>query len=488
MSQWAEIRHMFLVDGVPKKQIARRLGVDVKTVRRAIEAAQAPKKRTSPERGYLLAPFRERIEGWLQAEPRITAKRIARLLEPEAGRLRPRTVRRYVAKIRRRLFPREGFVHRTHPPGTTLEGDFFETWAEVGGELYKIKVFVAVLPASNTYFGKAYRLERLECLLDGLLSAMEYFGGVTDRAVLDNTGLAVKRVRRGREREETDLFHAFRGAFPLHVDFCAPGKGWEKGSVERGVRYLRDLVFRPRPSVGSMEELNALILAELEADAATRRLPDGRTAAEALEAEREHLRPLPSRRPETCRTVPCVVNKHGHVRIDCNTYSLPIEHAHGSAWGKIYHDRIEIAVGTEVVARHERRFGKGKSRLEPRHVLRLLEHKHRAVPEATALQSWDLPPAFHAIRNELRERTRKPDQEWVRILRLTEEHPLEDVTQAVEAALKAGTPRLETVRMLLRPPGERGDTDPVPLRRADLAGVKVAAPDLASYDHLVEEV
>ena len=30
MSQWAEIRHLHLVDGVPKKEIARRLKLDVR--------------------------------------------------------------------------------------------------------------------------------------------------------------------------------------------------------------------------------------------------------------------------------------------------------------------------------------------------------------------------------------------------------------------------------------------------------------------------
>ena len=37
MSQWAEIRHLHLVEGVPKKEIARRLQLDVKTVRRAVD-------------------------------------------------------------------------------------------------------------------------------------------------------------------------------------------------------------------------------------------------------------------------------------------------------------------------------------------------------------------------------------------------------------------------------------------------------------------
>ena len=36
MTQWAEVRHLHLVEDVPKKEIARRLKLDVKTVRRAI--------------------------------------------------------------------------------------------------------------------------------------------------------------------------------------------------------------------------------------------------------------------------------------------------------------------------------------------------------------------------------------------------------------------------------------------------------------------
>ena len=44
-------------------------------------------------------------------------------------------------------------------------------------------------------------------------------------------------------------FAAFRGAYPFRAEFCAPAKGWEKGSVEGGVKYVRNLVFRPRLAV-----------------------------------------------------------------------------------------------------------------------------------------------------------------------------------------------------------------------------------------------
>ncbi len=95
MSQWAEVRHLHLVEGVPKKEIARRLQMDVKTVRRAIRRATPP-VRVSPPRPGTLDPWRERIRKWLREEPRLTAKRIRRLLLPLAGPVPARTVRRYV--------------------------------------------------------------------------------------------------------------------------------------------------------------------------------------------------------------------------------------------------------------------------------------------------------------------------------------------------------------------------------------------------------
>ena len=91
MSQWAEVRHLHLVEGVPKKEIARRLKLDVKTVRRAI-GRPTPPVRMSPQRVRSLAPWRKQIEEWLRDDLRLTAKRVRRLLLPLAGPISQRTV------------------------------------------------------------------------------------------------------------------------------------------------------------------------------------------------------------------------------------------------------------------------------------------------------------------------------------------------------------------------------------------------------------
>ena len=81
MTQWAEVRHLHLVEDVPKKEIARRLKLDVKTERRAM-GRSTPPPRVSPRRPSSLDPWRERITQWLGEEPKVTAKRIRRLLRP----------------------------------------------------------------------------------------------------------------------------------------------------------------------------------------------------------------------------------------------------------------------------------------------------------------------------------------------------------------------------------------------------------------------
>ena len=315
MSQWVEVRHLHLVEDVPKKEIARRLKLDVKTVRRAI-GRPTPPVRVSPPRPSTLTPWREQIQQWLCAEPRLTAKRIRRLLLPLAGPLPARTVRRYVAGLRAAGTAKEAFVHRSVLPGTTMEVDFGESWVDVAGVPCKVKYLVATLPFSNAYFAKAYPVERLESLLDGIESAFWYFGGVVKRLVLDNTSLAVKKVLAGRDRVQTEAFEAFRGGYPFGAEFCAPAKGWEKGSVEGGVKYVRNLVLRPRLAVASWAALNAAILAELEADLPTRHLDDGRSVQDALTLERQHLRAMPVHLPATCRVVARVADKFGHVRVD----------------------------------------------------------------------------------------------------------------------------------------------------------------------------
>lgn len=369
-----------------------------------------------------------------------------------------------------------------------MEVDFGESWAVIAGRRHKVKFLVAALPCSNAYFARAYRVERQECLLDGISEALRFFGGLPVRVVLDNTCLAVKEVLRGRDRVETDGFAAFRGAWPFAAEYCAPRKGWEKGSVEGGVQFVRDNFFRPMPEADSWEELNASLERGLLGEMERRRVEDGRSVRQALEEERLNLRPLPPHPPEPCRTLSLCADKFGHVRVDRAHYSVPIIHAWQAVVAKVFPDRVVIVRGGEVIARHERSFEEGAKVLEVTHVLPLLEHKHRAASEATALKLWRVPPSLEKVREELRGHTRRPDQEWVQILRLMEKHSQERLEKAAEQALERGSPRLQTIELLLRSGASAQGiaSEPVALERPDLAALEVAPAVLEHYDDLCE--
>jgi hypothetical protein len=81
------MRHLHDVQGVKKKELARRFGRDVKTVRRALARSDAPLRRKPAYRGSILDAHRDEIAAWLASEPRITAKKVWILLLRVARRI-----------------------------------------------------------------------------------------------------------------------------------------------------------------------------------------------------------------------------------------------------------------------------------------------------------------------------------------------------------------------------------------------------------------
>ena len=106
--------------------------------------------------------------------------------------------------------------------------------------------------------------------------------------------------------------------------------------------------------------------------------------------------------------------------------------------------------------------------------------------EATAIRQWELPEAIGQLRYELRSHTRNPDREWVQVLQLLENASEGELETAVAEAIERRSPRLETIRLLLRHARQEPITsaEPVELKRPDLATMQVAEPNRAAYDAL----
>ena len=69
---------------------------------------------------------------------------------------------------------------------------------------------------------------------------------------------------------------------------CTPASGWEKGQVENQVGNLRDQLFRPKPKVASLVELNSWLEAQCIAYAKRHNHPEfkDRTVWEVFQQER----------------------------------------------------------------------------------------------------------------------------------------------------------------------------------------------------------
>ena len=117
---------------------------------------------------------------------------------------------------------------------------------------------------------------------------------------------------------------------------------------------------------------------------------------------------------------------------------------------KGYVHRVEIACGSEVIARHPRSYEHEKEIYEPLHYLALLEQKSRALDQAAPLVGWQLPDCFAHLRRLLEARLVKhAGREYIQVLRLLETFALKEVTAAVEDALRLNTISFDAVRHLL---------------------------------------
>ena len=90
-------------------------------------------------------------------------------------------------------------------------------------------------------------------------------------------------------------------------------------------------MFQPRLPVESWVALNAVVVAELEAEVPARRLDNRNSVVNSLALEGEHLRAMPAHPSATCRVVARVADKFGNLRADHITYPVPVCHAYRSA-------------------------------------------------------------------------------------------------------------------------------------------------------------
>jgi transposase len=356
--EWAEIRAL-AGDGVSQREIARRLGINRRTVGRALSLDVPPRYVRAPA-GSQLDPLMPVIRQVLEQWPEIKAPRLTELLRVEHGyQGSVDLVRRKLAGLRPR---EERPAQRTgYRPGQVVQFDWAEmrTRPRISGVERRVYALIASLPFSGAQTAHFSFDMTLESFLEGHVRVFNWLGGVPRECVYDNLRSVVAK-RDGRQvlRWNPRFLH-LRGHYAFHSTACTPATPREKGSVEGAVRYLKS-GFWPARRFQTLGELDRVYADWRDQVAHRRRHATGRfVVAERLLEERGALRPLPPQAFDCSLNRTVRVPADGYLRHGACFYRAPLELVHQRVALHASRDEVWICCRGQELVRYERCYRPG---------------------------------------------------------------------------------------------------------------------------------
>jgi len=487
--QIAEIRRLFFAEHWKVGTIAAALGLHPDTVRDAVETDRFNRAKIV-RASTLTDPYSDFIRQTLERYPRLRATRIYQMVRTRGYAGSVVQLRRVVARLRPPQ--REAFLALRTFPGEEAQAD----WAHfgevcVGRARRRLSCFVLTLSYSRALALEFFFDQSLENFLRGHVRAFAQLGGVARTILYDNLRSAVLE-RRG----DAVHFHPRLLELCAHYHFaarpCRPGRGSEKGRVERAIRYVRESFFAARPFT-TLADFNRQARTWRDEIAHRRPWPgdDRRTVAEIFEEEKARLLPLPAHPFDTDLVRPVRSEKTISVRFDLNDYSIPPT-AVGRPLTLVASDTdLRLLDGTVEIARHRRSYDRHERIEDPIHQQALLEDKRKAVGSTRNSRLTSAVPEIEALLDAAFRRGEPAGPQTTQLLLLLDDYGASELRAAVCEALERGTPRASSVAYILsrRHRLRRGRT-PLPVdltRRPDLADLHVQPHNPETYDELTRD-
>jgi transposase len=492
VDHYARIRQLRR-DGLTIREIADQLHHSPKTILKALENPEPGSAGSSaPRPAPVFGPFRSFVDEILAADEtaprkqRHTASQIHRRLVAEKGYTgQYDQVRRYLQ--RKRLDRRETFIPLEHRPGARAEADFGHIHIDFPDGRRQVPVLVVTWSYSNAPFAIALPTERTEAILHGLVEAFAFFRCVPVELWWDNPKTVALHLFPGRERTLHPRYAALASHYPFTPKFCLPATATEKPRVEKRVYDLQRQWATPVPRVADLAELNAH-LRECSLAARDRTCGDNVVSVGVrFEQDKAAALPVPQRPFDACVFQPGQVDKYQTAPFDGNRSSVPRRWAFRAVTVKGYIDRVEIVADGQVIATHQRSYGHREKVLDPLHFLVVLERKPAALDHAPVYRDWQLPAAFADLRRDLEARLghRTGARQYIRVLQLLAQHPLERVERGIRSCQARGLTDVSAITAAIEQSARSSDTA-LSLKLPPAApNISVPLPDLSQFNRLL---
>jgi transposase len=382
--RWEQIRRLGVQDGVAIAEIARRLELDRKTIRRCLRAPEWKAYRRPPRPDTLLAAHADYLQ---QRAPRVGYS--AQILFQE---LRQRgygggydTVKLFVRPLRAaQLSAERALIRFETPPGQQSQIDWGTATVPFRARRQVRHVFVLTLGFSRRSYYRCCPNETLPQFLDAHEQAFAYFGGHTAEHLYDRPRTVCHGGSGGRIVWNA-TFRSFADYWGFEPRVCQPYRAQTKGKVESGVKYFKHNFLPGREFVDDVhleEQLGEWMttIADVRIHGTTHERPIDRFVQ-----EQPALLPTGSQ-PSFRLEAPLrrIVAEDYLVSLDTNRYSVPF-----ALIGKVVDvhrgaGALRFLYQGALVAEHPELHGRHQLRILPEHgpgaIARTTRQRHSTVP------------------------------------------------------------------------------------------------------------
>ena len=468
-------------EGLTPGQIGDSLGLDPRTVQKWMNKEKF-QQRLYNARPSKLDPYKEGIVRMLERYP-FTAVQVYQKIKEQGFEGGYSIVKKYVRKVRPRR--QEAFLNLSFAPGECAQVDWgsYKSVA-VGNTNRRLSFFVMVLCHCRMMYVEFTVSQTMEHFLGCHQRALEFFGGVPEKIMVDNLKSAVLKRITGQAPVFNPRYLDFANHYGFRIVPCGVRKGNEKGRVENAVGYIKKN-FLAGLEPGDFKVINPAVrqwldtVANVRIHGATKKKP-----VDMFPEEAKALSPLPSIAHDTGTVSQVRASKQFRISLDTNHYSVPAEYAGMRLTMKAYSDRICIYHESKLIARHARSYDRHQDIEDPDHPKALLTQKRKAREQKLIVRFLGLSPCAEQYYQGLKERRLNQMHHIRKIVGLSEIYPAEQVARALEDACEFKAFSSEYIINLLEQ-RSRNAKEPGALhltRNEDLLDLTIAQPDIAQYD------